>query len=180
MRARRDNPRGAGETGAALLKLYLSVAGELTRVCGRGRLSASAGTTPDHPDKCADPNECPLQRPHPDPPGFAAAQRSVRIPHRFGHALHVSLLRLHQTEQILLRRRGHIMIARAEAWIERVREFSIPTAEVIERPFIANPIFLRQFSVNLHFILFAISKADAFKCNSRVPISYDFHTFKCE
>jgi hypothetical protein len=33
------------------------------------------------------------------------------------------------------------MITRAEAWIERVREFLIPTAQVIERAVIANPIF---------------------------------------
>jgi hypothetical protein len=65
----------------------------------------------------------------------------IAVGHRFGHALHVSLLRLHQTEQILLRRRGHIMITRTEAWIERVREFLIPTANVIERAVIANPIF---------------------------------------
>jgi hypothetical protein len=65
----------------------------------------------------------------------------ITVGHRFGHALHVSLLRLHQTEQILLRRRGHIMITRAEAWIERMREFLIPTADVIEPAVIANPIF---------------------------------------
>jgi hypothetical protein len=95
----------------------------------------------------------------------------IAVGHRFGHALHVSLLRLHQTEQILLRRRGHIMMTRPKAWIERVREFLISTADLIERAIIANPIFLSQFSENLHFILFTISKTKVFKCISRIPNS---------
>lgn len=100
----------------------------------------------------------------------------IAVRHRFGHALHVSLLRLHQTEQVLPRRRGDIMIARAETWIKRLREFLIPPADVIERAVIAYPIL--RFSGNLHFILFAISKQGVFKSTQEYQIPHEFHTFK--
>ena len=65
----------------------------------------------------------------------------VAIRYRFGHALHVAFLRLHQTEQVLPRRRCDIMIARAEPWIKRVREIPKLSTHVIERAVIAYPIF---------------------------------------
>jgi hypothetical protein len=57
----------------------------------------------------------------------------VTVRNRFGHPLHVSLLRLHQTAQIPLRRLDYAVVARAEELAKLIAEFPIRHAQPFKR-----------------------------------------------
>jgi hypothetical protein len=65
----------------------------------------------------------------------------IAVGYRFGHALHIPFIRLHQTAQVLLRRCRHMMISRAKKIMKRFEEFPVVPAQIIKRWGIANPIF---------------------------------------
>lgn len=65
----------------------------------------------------------------------------VAVGNRFGHALHIAFVRLHQAAQILLCRGRHAVISRAESIIERLRKLLINRAQLAGQFVIANPVF---------------------------------------
>jgi hypothetical protein len=69
----------------------------------------------------------------------------IAVRNRLGHPFHVSLLRLHQAAQILLRCRDHAVVARAEELTKIIAESPKYHAQLFERFVMANPVFKVAF-----------------------------------